>query len=350
MRILIVDDQEANLRLLRRTLERAGYTQVHSTADPTAAPDMFGELRPDLVVLDLHMPKMNGFELMQRLAAMAGGRADVPLLVLTGDDREEAKRRALESGAREFITKPFSPTELVLRVRNLLEVQQLHERLRDHNARLQREVAEQTRELEQARLEILARLALAAEFRDDETQQHAWRIGRTCGLLAAALGLPDAQVELIRRAAPLHDIGKIGIPDAILLKPGALATQEYAAIKKHTTIGAHILSGSHSSVLLLAERIALTHHERWDGDGYPGRLRAEDIPMAGRIVAVADVFDALTHARPYKSAWPVERAVGEVLRQRGRQFDPDVVDAFSTLAHPALLNGAEQAQPRSGRS
>jgi putative two-component system response regulator len=266
-------------------------------------------------------------------------------LVLTGNTSEEAKRRALASGARDFLTKPFGPTELLLRVRSLLEVQQLHRWLRAQNADLERQVAERTRDLEQARLEILGRLALAAEYRDDATQEHAWRIARTCGLLAGAMGLGDWQVELIARAAPLHDIGKIGIPDAVLLKPGELTAGEFAAIKAHTEIGAQILSGGQGSVLLLAERIALTHHERWDGGGYPGRIAGEEIPLAGRIVAVADVFDALTHERPYKPAWPVERAVGEVLAQRGRQFDPDVVDTFSTLEHSALLSRVEHAQP-----
>jgi response regulator RpfG family c-di-GMP phosphodiesterase len=336
--ILVVDDEEMNLRFLRRALERAGCTRVQTTTDALRVPALFAETRPDLVVLDLHMPGMDGFGLMERLAPIAGGRSGVPFLVVTGDVSEEVKRRALESGARDFLTKPFSETELLLRVRNLLEVQRLHGSLREQNARLELQVAERTRDLEHARLEILGRLALAAEFRDDETQEHAWRIGRTCGLLATALGLVDGQVEVLRRAAPLHDIGKIGIPDAILLKPGRLTDSEFATIRTHATIGGQILSGSQSSVLLLAERVALSHHERWDGGGYPRGLCGEEIPLAGRIAAVADVFDALTHERPYKSAWPVREAVAEIIRQRGRQFDPRVVDAFATLEHPTLLS------------
>jgi putative nucleotidyltransferase with HDIG domain len=342
--ILVVDDEEVNLLLLRRTLERAGYTRVQTTTDPTRVPRLFVETEPDLVVLDLHMPGMDGLELMDRLAAIGGGRTGVPFLVLTADVTEEARRQALERGARDFLTKPFSPTELLLRVRNLLEVQRLHGWLRDQNASLEHQVLERTRELEQARLEILSRLALAAEYRDDATQEHAWRIGRTCGLLADAIGLEDSQVELVRRAAPLHDIGKIGIPDAILLKPGKLTDSERAAVKRHTTIGAEILSGSRSSLLRVAERIALSHHERWDGKGYPHRLGGEEIPLAGRIVAVADVFDALTHERPYKKAWPLEPAVDEVLGQRGRQFDPALVDAFATLDHAALLRRVEEQE------
>jgi HD-GYP domain-containing protein (c-di-GMP phosphodiesterase class II) len=206
-------------------------------------------------------------------------------------------------------------------------------------------VAERTRDLEQARLEILDRLAIAAEYRDDATQEHAWRLGRTSALLALGLGLPDREVELIRRAAPLHDIGKIGIPDAILLKPGRLTYEEFEQIKTHTTIGAEILSGSRSQLLGMAERIALTHHERWDGRGYPRGLAGEQIPLPGRIVAVADVFDALTHERPYKPAWSLQEAVAEIPSQAGGQFDPDVVGAFLQLDHQTLLSGGKEWRP-----
>ena len=345
LRILVVDDEDVNLMLLRRTLEQAGYREVLTAADPWQVPRLFSEFEPDLVVLDLHMPGMDGFELMTRLAPIAGGRTGVPFLVLTGDATEAVKRRALEAGARDFLTKPFSPSELALRVRNLLEVQDLHRRLRDQNASLEQQVTERTRQLEQARLEILGRLALAAEYRDDATQEHAWRIGRTGGALAQAIGLDDDDSELLRRAAPLHDIGKIGIPDAILLKPDRLTAPELATMRTHTTIGAGILSGSMSSVLGLAERIALTHHERWDGRGYPDRRGGEEIPLASRIVAIADVFDALTHERPYKHAWPVDQAVQAITGQRARQFDPQLVDAFVSLDHRALLDRVHLCDP-----
>jgi putative two-component system response regulator len=346
--ILVVDDEETNLLILRRVLERAGYSHVYSTMDPYSVPELFVRHEPDLVVLDLHMPGIDGFQLMERLARVAGGRASVPCLVLTADVTEDVKRRALESGARDFLTKPFGSTDLLLRVRNLLEVQQLHRRLRQQNANLEQQVADRTRDLEHARLEILGRLALAAEFRDDETQQHAWRIGRTCGLLAKAIGLADHQVELIERAAPLHDIGKIGVPDAILLKQGKLTAEEFEQVKAHTLIGAKILSGSETPVLRVAEMTAWTHHERWGGGGYPRGLRGEDIPLAGRIVAVADVFDVLTHARPYKEAWPVGRSVAEILSGRGQQFDPAVVDAFASLDHLALLRQIDNPVPPHG--
>jgi len=345
LRILAVDDEESNLLLLQRILERDGYTHVDVTTDPTRVPRMFVESRPDLVLLDLQMPGMDGFELMERLRSVTGEGAGVPFLVLTADATQETKRRALSVGARDFLTKPLDQIELLLRVRNLLQVQQLQDRLREQNAHLEDEVAKRTRDLDQARLEILDRLALAAEYRDDDTQEHAWRIGRSCALLALGLGLPDGEVELIRRAAPLHDIGKIGIPDVILLKPGKLSHQEFEVIKTHTRIGAEILSGSKSPLLRLAQRIALTHHERWDGGGYPAGLSREEIPQAGRIVAVADVFDALTHERPYKEAWPVEKAVGEILGQAGRQFDPGLVDVFSRLDHATLLNPLKEWNP-----
>jgi putative two-component system response regulator len=230
-------------------------------------------------------------------------------------------------------------------VRNLLQVQLLQDKLFEHNASLEELVAERTLDLEHARLEILERLALAAEYRDDATQEHAWRIGRTCFLLAVALGLPSGDAELVRRAAPLHDIGKIGVPDAVLLKPGKLTDEEFEQMKAHTAIGAEILSGSSSSLLRMAERIALTHHERWDGTGYPNGLARERIPLPGRIVAVADVFDALTHERPYKHAWTIEEAVAEIFHQGGRHFDPAVVHAFASLDHATLLTRAIEWEP-----
>jgi putative two-component system response regulator len=347
--ILAVDDEASNLLLLRRILERDGYTNLETTTDPTQVPAMFVKTLPRLVLLDLHMPQMDGFELMERLGLITGERRSIPFLVLTADATDETKRRALSIGARDFLTKPLDRIELLLRVRNLLQVQELQDRLYEHNANLEEEVAERTRDLEQARLEILDRLALAAEYRDDTTQEHAWRIGRTCALLALGLGLPEGEVELMRRAGPLHDIGKIGVPDAILLKPGKLTDEEFEQIKTHTTIGAEILSGSRSPLLRMAERIALTHHEHWDGGGYPGALSGEQIPLPGRIVAVADVFDALTHERPYKDAWPVKEAVAEIFHQAGRQFDPVVVKAFLKLDHPTLLSQAKEWEPPAKR-
>jgi putative two-component system response regulator len=333
----VVDDEDANLLLVRRVLERAGYTSVETLRDPRGIEARFAEARPHLLLLDLHMPGMDGFEVMNALEDLTSGGDDVAFLVLTADVTEEAKRRALEMGARDFLTKPIDQTELLLRVRNMLHVQDLREKLLDHNQSLEATVTSRTRELDDTRIEVLDRLALAGEFRDDDTQEHAQRIGRTAGQLAVELGLAAGVADLLSQAAPLHDIGKIGIPDAILLKPGRLTDAEFEAIKQHTVIGARILSGGRTPLIRLAEDVALTHHERWDGNGYPEGRTGAATPLHARIVSVADVFDALTHERPYKEAWPVDRALEEIESQRGRQFDPDVVSAFGGLDHQSLL-------------
>ncbi|MGN6867870.1 MAG: HD domain-containing phosphohydrolase [Solirubrobacteraceae bacterium] len=338
LRILVVDDEPNNVLLLTGILDRAGYTRVESTTDPREIVGMFSREAADLVLLDLHMPEIDGFELMRKLGPLTADGTRIPLLVLTADHSEDTKRQALACGARDFLTKPYNQTELLLRVKNLLQVRALQRELHDRNLALEDAVAYRTAELEQARLEILARLALAAEYRDDATQQHAWRIGCTSALLASRLRLPGETIELIQRAAPLHDVGKIGIPDSVLLKPGMLTVTERERIEEHTTIGAEILSGSETPILRMAEDIALTHHEWWNGNGYPQRLRGEEIPLSGQIVAVADVFDALTHERPYKPAWPVNRAVDEICQQAGEHFAPRVVEAFCTLSHASLVS------------
>ncbi|HEX7089833.1 MAG TPA: HD domain-containing phosphohydrolase [Longimicrobiales bacterium] len=344
-RFLLVDDEEPNLRLLERILERAGYTQYKSTTDPRDALPIFLEFEPDLVLLDLHMPHIDGFAVMDELRHRMPGGAHVPVLVLTGDVSPDVRRRALACGARDFLNKPFDVAEVLLRIKNLLEMRFLQLQLQRQNELLEQRVRERTRELEGARIEILERLARAAEFRDDTTGQHTQRVGRISALVARSLGLPAPQVDLIRRAAPLHDVGKIGIPDSILLRPGQLGEREFEVMRTHTYIGARILSGSRFPLLDVAATIALTHHERWDGTGYPKGLRGESIPMVGRIVAVADVFDALTHDRPYKAAWPVEDALAEIERQAGRQFDPQVVEAFlETLRRMGFLgSGVREA-------
>jgi putative two-component system response regulator len=325
-RILIVDDEAGNVELLRRVLERAGFRKVDSTNDPREAASLYVQTRPDLILLDLHMPHMDGLAVMDQLNRIIEV-SYLPILMLTGDLSPEARREALSRGAKDFVNKPFNPDEVLLRIRTLLETRFLYLQIQSQNQMLEAKVRERTRELESAQIEIIERLARAAEFRDDNTGQHTERVGHMAALLARELGLPDAQVSLIRRAAPLHDVGKIGIPDAILLKLGKLTPAEFGLVKTHTTIGARILSGSRFALLRLAEEIAFSHHERWDGRGYAG-LVGDQIPLAGRIVTVADVFDALTQKRPYKPAWPVEEAVAEMDRQRGRQFDPDIVDAF----------------------
>jgi putative two-component system response regulator len=325
-RILIVDDEAANVDLLRRLLERAGFSRIESTNDAREAADLYVKFRPDLILLDLHMPHRDGLEVMDELNQIAEA-SYLPILMLTGDDTQEAKREALSRGAKDFLNKPFHSDEVLLRIGTLLETRFLYLQIQSQNQILEAKVRDRTRELEAAQIEIIERLARAAEFRDDNTGQHTERVGQMAALLAKGIGLPDPQVSLIRRAAPLHDVGKIGIPDAILLKLGKLTAEEFLIVKTHTTIGARILSGSRFTILRLAEEIAFNHHERWDGDGYAG-ITGAAIPLAGRIVAVADVFDALTQKRPYKAAWPIDDAMAEIERQRARQFDPALVDAF----------------------
>jgi putative two-component system response regulator len=325
-RILIVDDEQSNVDILRRVLERAGIVRIESTTDPREAAALYVRHRPDLILLDLHMPGKDGLAVMDELNEIAEA-SYLPILMLTGDMTPEARQEALSRGAKDFVNKPFHSDEVLLRIRTLLETRFLYFQVQSQNQILEAKVRERTRDLEAAQVEIIERLARAAEFRDDNTGQHTERVGQMAALLARQLGLPDQKVTLIRRAAPLHDVGKIGIPDAVLLKLGKLTLDEFELVKTHTTIGARILSGSRFEVLRLAEEIAFSHHERWDGDGYVGISR-EQIPLAGRIVAVADVFDALTQKRPYKAAWPVTEAIAEIERQRGRQFDPEIVDAF----------------------
>jgi putative two-component system response regulator len=325
-RILIVDDEPANVDLLQRLLERHGFSRVETTCDPREAAPLYIKLRPDLILLDLHMPHMDGLAVMDQLNQLAEA-SYLPILMLTGDMAPEARREAMSRGAKDFVNKPFHSEEVLLRIRTLLETRFLYLQIQSQNQLLEAKVRERTRELESAQIEIIERLAKAAEFRDDNTGQHTERVGQMAALLGREIGLPDSTVSLIRRAAPLHDVGKIGIPDTILLKLGKLTDGEFDVVKTHTRIGARILSGSRFSLLRLAEEIAFSHHEHWDGGGYEG-LAGEAIPLPGRIVAVADVFDALTQKRPYKAAWPIADAIEEIRRQSSRQFDPRLVDAF----------------------
>jgi putative two-component system response regulator len=325
-RILVADDEEGNVEILRRILARAGFTRVETTTDSRRVAELYVQQRPDLILLDLHMPHLSGLEVMDQLNEIAEA-SYLPILILSADLTPEARRDALSRGAKDFVAKPFQQDELLLRIRTLLETRFLYLQIQSQNQLLEAKVRERTRALEEAQVEIIERLAAAAEFRDDNTGQHTQRVGQMSALLARQLGLPDSQIALIRRGAELHDVGKIGVPDAILLKMGKLTAAEFEIVKTHTTIGARILSGGKFPLLRLSEEIAFTHHERWDGSGYAG-IRGTDIALAGRIVAIADVFDALTQQRPYKPAWPVAEAIAEIDRQRGCQFDPDVVDAF----------------------
>lgn len=326
-RIMIVDDDATSVHLVELALQREGYRYIRAITDPRHVLPIFGEFKPDLLVLDLAMPYFDGFDVMRQLRPRIQGTF-FPILAMSEDLMPEVKLRALEGGAKDVLPKPVDPVEGALRIRNLLETRFLQTQLRELNGALQERIDARTRELELAQVEILERLALAAEFRDDDTGLHPVRVGKLSARMGQVLGLPEKQCRMLERAAPLHDVGKVGIPDAILLKPGRLTVEEFEIVKTHTIIGARILSGSHFPLLQMAEEIALTHHEHWDGTGYSPGLGGEEIPLVGRIVAVADVFDALTSDRPPRKAWTVARAVEEIQVQSGHKFDPRVVDAF----------------------
>ncbi len=336
-RILLVDDEPANLSLLRRALVRAGYTNILETSDPLQVYSLFQEHHPDLMCLDLRMAPLDGLGVLNQLAPLISRDTYFPILMLTGDTSPQAKQEALSLGAKDFLTKPFDIQEVLLRIHNLLVPRFLHLHLQHQNDFLEVRVQARTRALEEARLEVFERLGRAAEYRDDNTGQHVRRVGRTAGLLAGAIGLDPTAVELIQRAATLHDVGKIGVPDEILLKPDRLTVEEFEVMKRHTTIGAGILSGGSSDLIHAAEDVALNHHEWWNGAGYPGGKAGEDIPLAARIVGLADVFDALSHSRPYRDAWPLPRVLGCLREESGTHFDPELVEAFSRLPHERLI-------------
>lgn len=335
-RILLVDDEAAGIAALTRILSAAGYHDLIATSDPTEVEGLCRDREPDLVLLDYHMRELDGVAVLERIRA-APADSYLPVLMLTGDSTAAVRRRSLAAGASDFVAKPIEMDEVLLRIRNLLEIRCLHRRMAIQNQMLETRVAERTAELDDAHLDTLERLALAAEFRDDETGRHTERVGEAAAVLAAALGLPDEDVFLIRRAAPLHDVGKIGIPDAVLRKPGPLTEAEWVTMKQHTTIGARILSGGRSRVVRLAERIALSHHEHWNGGGYPRGLAGEAIPLVGRIAMVADVFDALSSERVYRGAWGVIQVLNFIRDHAGRRFDPRIAELCEQPAVRASL-------------
>lgn len=327
--ILVVDDEPANLKLLVRMLESADYQNVQGTHDPYEALQLISQ-DIDLLVLDLNMPGMNGFEVMTTLQQRKLN-PEPPILILTAQASQEYRIQGLQNGARDYLTKPFDRLELLARVSNLVQNSLYQRQLRQQNNQLEERVRARTKELEMTRLQVIQQLGRAAEFRDNETGMHIIRMSKMAQSLGEAAGLPSDDCQLLLNASPMHDLGKIGIPDHILLKPGKLEPDEWVTMQTHTTIGASILATGDSHLMRTARDIALYHHERWDGSGYPCGLAGEDIPLLARITTIADVFDALTSERPYKKAWPVQDACRLILDNSGSQFDPTLVACFEKI-------------------
>jgi len=323
-RILAVDDEPINLKLLEKILNGQGYTNVTLIDDSREVLAQYSMQRPDLILLDINMPYMDGFDVLSQLKALNDPLLP-PIVILTAQHGRDYLMRALEEGVSDYIGKPFDRVELLMRVRNQLDLHLAHRLMYDQKNTLEELVRARTEDLRKTQLEVVRRLGRAAEYRDNETGLHIIRMSQFSSLLASRLGWDEASCELMLHASPMHDIGKIGIPDNILLKPGKLDPQEWEIMRTHTTIGATILEGSSSVLLEMAREIALSHHEKWDGSGYPVGLKGEAIPQAGRIVAVADVFDALTSERPYKNAWTVDDAISYMKKCSGSHFDPEVI-------------------------
>ncbi|MFD1747125.1 HD domain-containing phosphohydrolase [Rhizobium helianthi] len=327
MNILVVDDNKTNLVLLKKLVSTVEGCSAIGFSSPEEVLQAMPELDFDIGVIDFQMPVYNGVDLLVEIRRFEKYR-DKPFVVVTADDDTATRMTALNAGAIDFLTKPINPLEFQARVRNLVALTNARNQLAERADWLRTEVEKVVTELREREKEIIYRLTLAASYKDPETAMHTLRVGAYSEAIAKAYGLPDDLCADIRLAAPMHDIGKVGIPDAVLLKRGSYTEIEREQMQVHTSIGSHILGQSRSSLLQLAAEIAGAHHERWDGQGYPQRLSGDAIPLAGRIVAVADSFDALTTARPYKDAWTLERAISHIQEKSGSQFDPKAVAAF----------------------
>lgn len=342
-RILCVDDENLNLQLYKGILENAGYTVIPATSGQQALDTLAHELA-DIVILDLMMPEMDGFTVLKTLRSNPATE-NLPVIVATALSDRATKLQALETGANDFLYKPLDRPEMLLRVRNLLKAKEYQDLLQTFNQRLQHEVRHKTQELRLSYIETVHRLVMASEFKDEDTGDHISRISSYARCLGEAVGLAPLQCDLLYYASPMHDIGKIGIPDQILCKQGPLDDQEMAIMRQHTEIGARILKDSSAPILQMAESIALSHHERWDGTGYPHGLAGDAIPLPARIVTLVDVYDALRMRRPYKQPFDHQTAVSIILEGDGRtrpeHFDPELLALFRRL-HPCfdtIFNG-----------
>jgi len=316
--VLVVDDTPENIDVLVGTL-KDDY-KVKAATSGEMALKVVNAGAPDIILLDIMMPGIDGYEICRRL------RSDpttwrIPVIFISAKIGVEDEMKGLELGAVDYITKPISPPIVKARVKT-------HLALYDQNRELERKVRMRTAELHETRLEIIRRLGRAAEFKDNETGMHVIRMSHYARIIGKAIGMDDIEADLLLNAVPMHDVGKIGIPDKVLLKPGKLDNDEWTLMQKHAEFGAMIIGEHHSKLLQMARVVALTHHEKWNGKGYPHGLAGEDIPLVGRITAVADVFDALTSKRPYKEAWPVDKAVELIRSEAGQHFDPRLVEAF----------------------
>lgn len=332
-RVLVADDHEPTLRVLTSLLQDGLAAEVRSTNEANTIGALAREFEPDLVMLRLQLAGLEQLDVIKQVRSGIETGEFLPIVMVSSDGTAQARERAAALGAHDFLRTPIDPIEAKPRLETLL-------RLRALTARLERDVQDRVRELRDAELDMASRLAAVAEMRDYPDGAHVQRVGQLSALIARQLGLDSTTVMLIRFAAPLHDIGKLALPDAVLLKPGQLSPAEQELVREHTTAGARLLGGSRSPILRLAEEIALHHHDHWDGTGYHEGLRGDNIPVAARIVAVADVFDALTHPRPYKPRWTIDEAMTWMESMRGRRFDPAVVDAlFAILGDGGLPAG-----------
>ncbi|WDP92017.1 MAG: two-component system response regulator [Desulfobacter sp.] len=327
-KILLVDDHKTNIDILVDVL-RDRY-RLGMALNGEKALDIMDRDRIDLILLDISMPGMDGFDVCRQIKANPL-TAHIPVIFITAMDDHKFIKKGFEYGAVDYITKPFNPEEVEARVTTHLTLKNAKEALKKQNIILDEKVKERTRELEEAQIEIVQRLGLAAEYRDEDTGNHVKRMSHYCYIMGKSYGLSKEECDNLYLASKLHDIGKIGISDAILLKKGKLTPKEYQIIKTHTTIGAKMLSGSRVNLLQTAETIAYTHHEKWDGSGYPRGLKGKDIPLVGRIACICDAFDALVSERPYKKPWPVDTALDEIRAGSGTFFQPELVELFNRL-------------------
>jgi len=342
-KILVVDDEDRNLRLMELLLTSFGY-DVLTASNGEEALEMVHDIPPDVILLDVMMPKIDGFEVAKRLKREEETKI-IPIVMVTALNEVEDRVKALEAGADDFLNKPVDKTELRARVQSLVKVKAFNNYMRNYQKDLETEVAKRTiqlrkalKKLKEVYLESIRHLCRAAEYRDENTGDHIKRMSLYTCAVARKMGLNKQTVENLLYTAPMHDVGKIGIPDYILLKLAELHDKEWEIMKQHTIIGAKILAGSDAKFIKLAQTIALTHHEKWDGSGYPKGLEGSKIPLVGRIAAIADVFDALTSRRPYRmKPFPLEEAFNYIKKERGRHFDPETVDAFFAVKDQILL-------------